>query len=161
MRVTPFGNPRITGCVLLPEAFRSLPRPSSPDSSKASTVNPYSLDHISFSSPHTARGPAHPYNKCSYLPLFLMLPKRNATSSGQSRCVTSSLPYYMSKNNTADARSRSRSLGLTRLELVTPSLSEKCSNRLSYRPQQYKYIFLHRGGEKKKEGRNLRYDALL
>ena len=27
-------------------------------------------------------------------------------------------------------------MGLTRLELVTPSLSEKCSNRLSYRPQE-------------------------
>ena len=45
-RVTPFGNRRITGCVLLPVAFRSLPRPSSPDSPKASTMNPYSLDHI-------------------------------------------------------------------------------------------------------------------
>ena len=47
-RVTPFGHPRIKGCLLLPEAFRSLPRPSSPDGSKASTVNPYSLDHIIF-----------------------------------------------------------------------------------------------------------------
>ena len=28
--VTPFGDPGITGCVLLPRAFRSLPRPSSP-----------------------------------------------------------------------------------------------------------------------------------
>jgi hypothetical protein len=28
--VPPFGNPRITGCVLLPAAYRSLPRPSSP-----------------------------------------------------------------------------------------------------------------------------------
>src|SRR6056297_48723 len=46
-RVTPFGYPRIIGCVLLPEAFRSLPRPSSSDSSKASTVDPFSLDHIS------------------------------------------------------------------------------------------------------------------
>ena len=45
-RVTPFGNPRIKGCLLLPEAYRSLPRPSSPDGSKASTVDPYSLDHI-------------------------------------------------------------------------------------------------------------------
>ena len=45
-RVTPFGHPRIKGCLLLPEAFRSLPRPSSPDSSKASTMDPYSLDHI-------------------------------------------------------------------------------------------------------------------
>jgi hypothetical protein len=47
-RVTPFGNPRITKCMLLPGAFRSLPRPSSPDSSKTSAVNPYSLDHIIF-----------------------------------------------------------------------------------------------------------------
>ncbi len=45
-RVTPFGYPGIIGCLLLPRAFRSLPRPSSPDSSKASTVDPYSLDHI-------------------------------------------------------------------------------------------------------------------
>jgi hypothetical protein len=45
-RVTPFGNLRIKGCWLLPEAFRSLPRPSSPDGSKTSTVNPFSLDHI-------------------------------------------------------------------------------------------------------------------
>ena len=44
--VTPFGYPRINGCLLLTEAFRSLPRPSSPDSSKASTMDPYSLDHI-------------------------------------------------------------------------------------------------------------------
>ena len=45
-RVTPFGNLRITGCVFLPAAFRNLLRPSSPDSPKASTMNPYSLDHI-------------------------------------------------------------------------------------------------------------------
>jgi hypothetical protein len=45
-RVTPFGYLRITGCVLLTAAFRSLPRPSSPDSPKASTMNPYSLDHM-------------------------------------------------------------------------------------------------------------------
>jgi hypothetical protein len=29
-RVAPFGHPWITGCVLLPTAYRSLPRPSSP-----------------------------------------------------------------------------------------------------------------------------------
>ena len=29
-RVSPFGHRRITGCLLLPYAFRSLPRPSSP-----------------------------------------------------------------------------------------------------------------------------------
>ena len=45
-RVTPFGYPRISGCVLLPAASRSLPRPSSYSSSKASTMDPFSLDHI-------------------------------------------------------------------------------------------------------------------
>ena len=29
-RVAPFGNPRIKGCLHLPAAYRSLPRPSSP-----------------------------------------------------------------------------------------------------------------------------------
>jgi hypothetical protein len=36
------------GCLLLTPAFRSLPRPSSSDSSKASTMDPLSLDHIIF-----------------------------------------------------------------------------------------------------------------
>ena len=39
-RVSPFGNPRIYGCLHLPEAYRSLPRPSSPSCAKASTVRP-------------------------------------------------------------------------------------------------------------------------
>ena len=46
LRVTPFGHPRISGCLLLLAAFRSLPRPSSPSSSKASTVDPCPLCHI-------------------------------------------------------------------------------------------------------------------
>ncbi len=37
-RVSPFGHPGITACVQLPQAFRSLPRPSSPLDAKASTV---------------------------------------------------------------------------------------------------------------------------
>ena len=39
-RVAPFGNPRIKVCLRLPEAFRSLPRPSSPADAKASTAHP-------------------------------------------------------------------------------------------------------------------------
>jgi hypothetical protein len=39
-RVAPFGNPRIKASLPLPEAYRSLPRPSSPLCAKASTVNP-------------------------------------------------------------------------------------------------------------------------
>ena len=43
-RVSPFGHPRINAYVRLPEAFRSLSRPSSPVRAKASTVRPCSLD---------------------------------------------------------------------------------------------------------------------
>ncbi len=38
-RVSPFGHPRIGVCLRLPEAYRSLPRPSSPADAKASTVH--------------------------------------------------------------------------------------------------------------------------
>ena len=37
-RVSPFGHLRIKACVPLPEAFRSLLRPSSPDDAKASII---------------------------------------------------------------------------------------------------------------------------
>jgi hypothetical protein len=37
-RVSPFGHPGITARVQLPQAYRSLPRPSSPLDAKASTV---------------------------------------------------------------------------------------------------------------------------
>ena len=39
-RVSPFGHPRVFGCLRLAGAFRSLPRPSSPAGAKASTVCP-------------------------------------------------------------------------------------------------------------------------
>ena len=38
--VAPFRNPRIKACLPLPEAYRCLPRLSSPLCAKASTVNP-------------------------------------------------------------------------------------------------------------------------
>ena len=41
--VYPFGDPRIKGYVPLPEDYRSLSRPSSAPSAKASTVRPYHL----------------------------------------------------------------------------------------------------------------------
>ena len=43
-RVSPFGYLRISGYVLLPEAFRSLSRPSSALSAKASTLRPSYFD---------------------------------------------------------------------------------------------------------------------
>ena len=45
-RVPPFGHPGLTGCVRLPPAFRSLPRPSSPLCAQASPTRPLSLDSM-------------------------------------------------------------------------------------------------------------------
>ena len=42
-RIAPFGHPGINACLPLPQAFRSLPRPSSPCGAKASTVRPFAL----------------------------------------------------------------------------------------------------------------------
>lgn len=42
-QVTPFGNLRINACLRLSEAYRSLPRPSSPAGAKASTTYPLYL----------------------------------------------------------------------------------------------------------------------
>ncbi len=62
-RITPFGNPGVNGYVLLTPAYRSLSRPSSPYSSKASTINLYSLDHII----NSISGFFSPLNACGKL----------------------------------------------------------------------------------------------
>lgn len=46
LQVFPFGYLRIIEYLLLPVAYRSLSRPSSPSSAQASTLSPYLLDHI-------------------------------------------------------------------------------------------------------------------
>ena len=43
VRVAPFGHRRINTCLQFPDAFRSLPRPSSPPEAKASTVRSCNL----------------------------------------------------------------------------------------------------------------------
>ena len=45
-RVSPFGHPGITAHVQLPQAYRSLSRPSSPLDAKASTVRLIAFDLI-------------------------------------------------------------------------------------------------------------------
>ncbi len=57
--VSPFGHRRIKACCQLPDAFRRLPRPSSPLTAKASTVCAYSLDHITPSYLKEIRIPAN------------------------------------------------------------------------------------------------------
>ena len=48
-RVAPFGYPRINGYLLLPEAFRSLSRPSSAPDAKAFPLRSFQLDLSLFS----------------------------------------------------------------------------------------------------------------
>ena len=48
-RVAPFGDPRINGYLLLPEAFRSLSRPSSAPDAKAFPLRSFQLDLSPFS----------------------------------------------------------------------------------------------------------------
>ena len=49
-RVAPFGDPRINGYLLLPEAFRSLSRPSSAPDAKAFPLRSFQLDLLVASS---------------------------------------------------------------------------------------------------------------
>ena len=63
-RVAPFGYPRIAGYLLLPVAFRSLSRPSSAPSAKASALRPFCL---TFPAPAVASaGTAHAY-ACDFM----------------------------------------------------------------------------------------------
>ena len=156
-RVTPFGYPGITGYVLLPLAFRSLSRPSSPRSSKASTIHLYSLDHIIVSSLPTrpevslkAQAPLlssiaeQAYHGalivCKDIELlFQAAPFQVRLKSlfPFPRYVKYRLPSCLRISHLHSRHQRACplvELGLIRVELMTPSLSEKCSNRLSYRP---------------------------
>ena len=45
-QVSLFGDPRIDACTQLPEAYRSVPRPSSALGAKAFTVSSYQLIHV-------------------------------------------------------------------------------------------------------------------
>ena len=86
-----------------PPAFRSLSRPSSPVSSRASAMDLYSLGHMASS----------PY-------IFVAF-----------TCIPS---LYISNILGSGLTASSLLLGQTRVELVTPALSERCSNQLSYCP---------------------------
>ena len=69
--VSPFGNPRIKVCCRLPEAYRRLPRPSSPSAAKASTECANSLDHITQSARMRIR--SMDVNVAGFLPVIATL----------------------------------------------------------------------------------------
>ncbi len=93
-RVSPFGNPRIKACSQLPAAYRSVLRPSSPLSAKASTKCPY----CACSNSITRRGKPrreHPTARTS--------PRRHTQDAtrirpaGRTRCVPWSKPIHDDK----------------------------------------------------------------
>ena len=73
-RVVPFGNLWITGYLLLPIAYRSLSRPSSPARAKASTVRPFLLcyanNYILYIAEHIVKKP-FAWLKSYFLPLLV------------------------------------------------------------------------------------------
>ena len=104
VRVTPFGYSRISGCLLLPATFRGLPRPSSPSS--------------------PSRHPPQTYSRLTILPFSLpslLLVNQPQTASSLRSLILVLYIYHAL-------------LGQNRVELLTPALSERCSNQLSYCP---------------------------
>ena len=131
-RVSPFGHPRIAACVRLPEAFRSLPRPSSAQSTEASTIRPYSLGHPPGHRPGsmTARAVLHPSTSANgwpaSFPFALSRPLPSALVKVQTTLRPSPTP--------SAPRPSGLMVGIGRLELPTSPLSGARSSHLSYMP---------------------------
>ena len=119
----------------LPEAFRRYPRPSSPVSAKASTVCPYSLDHIS---PSIHLEVCHrqddkhglPFLNCQRTILPTLLLEWVVVSAWISRNSALQTPTsYNSPHQrpTRALRAPSPVVELTGIEPVTPCLQSRCS----------------------------------
>ena len=89
--IAPFGNLRINACLRLPEAYRSLPRPSSPVDTKAFIMCSCSL---TTNIRHGLGRP--PYIRCqSIIVIPLLKPHRRLRRSAFQPC--SLLPYVVVK----------------------------------------------------------------
>ena len=121
MRVAPFGDPGIKGCVLLPPDYRGLPRPSSPSGS--SRHPPWTYIRLAISLlPPPARALRPERGRKGTRPLS---PLPSLSSSCQR-------PFLI--RHRASQSRRMNYVGRDRVELSTPALSERCSNQLSYHP---------------------------
>ena len=138
-RVTPFGHLRITRCLLLPAAFRSLPRPSSPDSSKASSVDPYSLDHITHC----------PFSFNSHPVTSLV----RYSNNGKITCQRTIHPCELSSARQRNQNQQKLNINISKkamevrgLEPLTYGLQSHRSSQLSYTPGTYRPL-LHAATE--------------
>ncbi len=130
-------------CLPLPEAYRSLPRPSSATNAKAFTIHFHSLHTILYISTKLCASFSGRYVKEQYsnnhsVQARLIAPLPNLFFPGANRSRTCDI--LLAKQALSQlsyspfCMSLSLNMGLDRVELSTPSLSEKCSNQLSYRP---------------------------
>ena len=128
IRVTPFGYLRLLGYVLLPAAFRSLSRPSSPcNSLKASTMNlyyawPYCLSRIST---HSRAVALASYYKYAFV---------SDTSHSKCYCAINlsfPLPVLVKKLFDVKKYIFITPLEIRGLEPLTLGLQSRCSSQLS------------------------------
>ena len=120
-RIAPFGNLRIKACLQLPEAYRSLPRPSSALGAKAFTLCSCSLDHyVIFGSRYSAIVVILPNINIRFL-LFAFLIRSYSLFNFQ--CAVDELIVHL--------------VGSSGLEPPTLRLSGARSNHLSYEPIWY------------------------
>ena len=106
-RVSPFGHPGITAHVQLPQAYRSLSRPSSPLDAKASTVCLIAFDlksHVVFSS---AIEPARPVLIPHTLPACVH-DLASEIASANRQTIHSSIVKEQGGSRRAKARARTR-----------------------------------------------------
>ena len=139
--VSPFRDPRIDGCLLLPGAFRSLPRLSSAPSAKAFALRPSSLDRLSCS--RFSYLPTRYFTKLqfynffrisrSYYSVFKVHPRRKAPRlpSAAPKCIPHS---EQPKTDGLYSLSLRIMVGSSGLEPPTSRLSGARSNHLSYEP---------------------------
>ena len=130
MRIAPFGNLRINVCLLLPAAYRSLPRPSSAPDAKAFSLRSYQLDL---------------FELCSLLTKLLILqfhyPTRKITFSVFRCRIISSfalllLPLFNFQASLFVILFQ-MTMGTSGLEPPTSRLSGVRSNHLSYAPNNF------------------------
>ena len=150
--VTPFGRPGIIARLPLPRAFRGLPRPSSPRRPKASAYGPsIRLAILPLSGPLTHGGcarqaAARPLARRPVSLLHVVQPFRAVLTGMPLRDIPRhdpqrnhavlivSIPRYVKKQQKTNC-SFVLQMGQNRVELLTPALSERCSNQLSYCPR--------------------------
>jgi hypothetical protein len=146
--VSPFGHRRIKACCQLPDAFRRLPRPSSPLTAKASTVCAYSLDHITPSrlGRYVVR---ERYDFSLQIKVLSHLALASTTRHGHSSQNARYIRFVkehasgFSAGRVSDLRVRnchSELVGLGGLEPPASPLSGVRSNHLSYRPKKSRQV---------------------